>query len=61
MEPAHRPPTRTALLKAALAALGAVFFLLAITLPAPWAYAVGALLLAASVLPGRRRSRGRRR
>ncbi|MFC7843707.1 hypothetical protein ACFY3O_11285 [Streptomyces sp. NPDC001046] len=54
MKPADRPPARTSLLKAALAATGAVFFVIAIALPAPWAYAVGALLLAACVIPYRR-------
>lgn len=48
-------PRRTTLLKIALAAAGVVFFMLALTLPAPWAYAPGALLLAASALAGHRR------
>jgi hypothetical protein len=54
VKPAGRLPARTSLLKAALAATGAVFFIIAITLPAPWAYAVGALLLAASAILYRR-------
>ncbi|MCD9193445.1 hypothetical protein [Streptomyces albireticuli] len=49
MEPGDRRPTRTTLLKVAVAALGTVFFLIALTLPAPWAYAVGTALLAVSV------------
>ncbi|CAN3983281.1 hypothetical protein [Kitasatospora purpeofusca] len=52
MEPGNRRPARIALLKAVGAALGAALFLLAITLPAPWAYAAGALLVAASVVLG---------
>lgn len=52
-----RTLARIALLKAALAALGAAFFIMAILLPAAWAYAIGALLLAASVIVGRRRRR----
>ncbi|MFB6991310.1 hypothetical protein ACFC0C_26520 [Streptomyces sp. NPDC056178] len=55
MEPGnHPPPARIAGLKAALAAVGVVFFVLAVTLPARWAYAVGALLLLASVVAGRK-------
>ncbi|MFJ7278516.1 hypothetical protein [Kitasatospora sp. NPDC098663] len=54
MEPGDRRPARTALLKAAAASLGAAFFILAIARPAPWAYAIGALLLAGSVVVGRR-------
>ncbi|MFJ8165533.1 hypothetical protein ACIRBY_32100 [Streptomyces sp. NPDC096136] len=45
--------TRTALVKAGLAAAGAAFFVIALSWPAPWAYAVGAVLLAGSVLAGR--------
>ncbi|MFH8692492.1 hypothetical protein ACH4EC_37220 [Streptomyces anulatus] len=53
----RRAATRKALLKAALAALGVVFFVLALALPARWAYAPAAILLAASVLVGRRTGR----
>jgi hypothetical protein len=55
MTPApRRPASRTALLKAALAGLGAAFFLAAAAAPAPWAYPVGAAFLLASVFVGRR-------
>ncbi|WP_406513473.1 hypothetical protein OG851_36295 [Streptomyces sp. NBC_00161] len=47
--------TRTARVKGGLAAAGIVFFVLALALPARWAYAPGAILLAASVLVGRGR------
>ncbi|MGA5822878.1 hypothetical protein ACPC54_34080 [Kitasatospora sp. NPDC094028] len=53
MEPGDDRPARTAP-RAAAAALGAVFFVLAVTVPARWAYGVGALLLGVSVLLGRR-------
>ncbi|MFJ9079401.1 hypothetical protein ACIRO3_29785 [Streptomyces sp. NPDC102278] len=49
--------TRTALVKAGLAAAGVAFFVLALALPARWAYAPAAILLAASVLVGRRPGR----
>ncbi|MEU6964278.1 hypothetical protein [Streptomyces chrestomyceticus] len=49
--------TRTALVKVALTAAGVVFFALALALPARWAYAPAAVLLAASVLTHRRTNR----
>ncbi|MFK8850812.1 hypothetical protein [Streptomyces sp. Ac-502] len=47
----HPPACRSPdLLKAVLAGVGGVFFLVAVLRPAPWSYAVGAVLLTTSGL-----------
>ncbi|MFE3687782.1 hypothetical protein ACFXPM_31770 [Streptomyces sp. NPDC059095] len=54
---APQPAGRTALLKAVLAAAGLAFFIAALVLDTRWPYVPGAVLLAASVLVGRRKGR----
>ncbi|MCX4546653.1 hypothetical protein [Streptomyces sp. NBC_01565] len=49
-----QPGAHTALVKAALAGAGVVFLVLALVLPARWAYIPAVVFLAASVVVGRR-------